>query len=68
MGSAVTASFLIRNPYLNIAGVIFTSGLFGFPKDRDMNWGRRFAIKLLADHLGVIFLYSFPLNSHRRWF
>lgn len=53
MGCALTASLLIRNPYLNIAGVVFTSGMFGFPKERNMNWGRRMAVKLMSEHLGV---------------
>lgn len=53
MGCAITSSLLIRNPHLNIAGVIFTSGLFGFPKGRDMNLPKKFFIKALGDHLGV---------------
>jgi len=53
MGCGLTASLLIRNPYLSISGVIFTSGLFGFPINKDMNWGRRTAIKIMSQHLGV---------------
>jgi len=51
MGAALIASLLIRNSYLRISGVILTSGLFGFPKERNMPWIKRQAIKLVGGHL-----------------
>jgi len=56
MGCGLTASLLMRNPYLSISGVIFTSGLFGFPIAKDMNWGRRNAVKFMSQHLGEVVL------------
>ena len=58
MGAALIASLLIRNSYLRISGVILTSGLFGFPKERNMPWIKRTAIKLIGNHLEVISIFK----------
>ena len=54
MGGGLIASLLMRNPYLNIAGVVFSSALFGLPKERKIPWIKVFIVKLLADDLEVI--------------
>lgn len=53
MGAALVASLLIRNPYIHISGVILTSGLFGFPKERNIPWVKRTLIKLAGELLEV---------------
>lgn len=53
MGAGLIASLLIKNPYLNIAGVILTSGMFGLSKERAVNPLKRWFVKLLGDHLEV---------------
>jgi len=55
MGAALVTSLLIRNPFIHISGVILTSGLFGFPKERNMPWVKRCFIKLAGDVLEVCF-------------
>ncbi len=54
MGAGLVASLLIRNPYLNISGVVFTSGMFGLSKERRVSWSKKWFVKLLGDHLEVI--------------
>ena len=56
MGAALITSLLIKNPYIHICGVILTSGLFGFPKERNMPWAKRSFIKLAGELLEVRFL------------
>jgi len=51
MGAGLVASLLIKNPYLNISGVILTSGMFGLAKERRINWLKKWFVKLLGDHL-----------------
>lgn len=51
MGAGLVASLLIKNPYLNIAGVILTSGMFGLAKERRIPWLKKWFVKLLGDHL-----------------
>jgi len=53
MGAGLVASLLIKNPYLNISGVILTSGMFGLAKERRVNWLKKWFVKLLGDHLEV---------------
>lgn len=53
MGAALVASLLIQNPYIHVAGVIMTSGLFGFAKERNMPLVKKLFIKLVGEHLDV---------------
>lgn len=52
-GAALIASLLIRNPYLNISGVIFSSALFQFHKSRKFPLKKRLFLKLFANDLEV---------------
>lgn len=45
MGGGLVSSLMIRNPGLNIAGVITSSALFGFPNDRSFPWMLRMIFK-----------------------
>jgi len=53
MGAGLVASLLIKNPYLNISGVILTSGMFGLAKERRIPWMKKWFVKLMGDHLEV---------------
>ena len=48
----------MRNPLLNLAGVIVTSALIGFPKDRKMNFLKRLLVKGLGKKLEDIVVNS----------
>jgi alpha-beta hydrolase superfamily lysophospholipase len=52
-GAALVASLLIRNPYLNISGVIFSSALFQFHKSRKIPLKKKIFLKLMANDLEV---------------
>ena len=58
MGAALVTSLLIRNPYLNVSGVILTSALFGFSKERNLSWIKKIIIKNIGGHLDVNLNYS----------
>ena len=51
----------MRNPDLNVSGVILTSALIGFPKDKDVPFLKRFFVTTLGSHLGDIIVHS---NTH----
>jgi acylglycerol lipase len=53
MGAGLVASLLIRNPYLNISGVVFSSAMFNFSKDRKFSWKKRMFLKYLGDDFEV---------------
>jgi alpha-beta hydrolase superfamily lysophospholipase len=53
MGGGLIASLLIRNPYLNISGVIFSAPMFQFHKHRKFGWKKKFFLKYLADDFEV---------------
>jgi alpha-beta hydrolase superfamily lysophospholipase len=53
MGAGLVASLLIRNPYLNISGVIFSSAMFQFHKDRKFSWKKKLFLRLLGDEFEV---------------
>ena len=48
----------MRNPELNLAGVITTSALIGFPQDREMTWFKAFILKNLAPKIDDLVLNS----------
>jgi len=58
MGGALVASLLMRNPYLNIAGVVLTSTMFGLPKERRPSPAKYFVLKLLADEMEEVLVNS----------
>jgi alpha-beta hydrolase superfamily lysophospholipase len=62
MGASILASLLIRNPYLHITGVIFTSGLFAFPKERPMPWIKKAFVKILGTHVEELMINA-SLNT-----
>lgn len=53
VGAALIASLLARNPYLNISGVILASGFFGFTKERNISWYKKYLIKFGGTYLEV---------------
>lgn len=58
MGGLLIITLAMRNPELNIAGIVATSPLIGFPKDRKMSFFKKFAIKNLGKKLEDIVVNS----------
>lgn len=58
MGGLLVITLAMRNPVLNIAGVISTSALIGFPKDRKMNFFKAWLVKALGKKLEDIVINS----------
>ncbi|KAL4488335.1 hypothetical protein ABPG72_019185 [Tetrahymena utriculariae] len=58
MGGLLVITLAMRNPVLNIAGVITTSALIGFPKDRKMNFFKAYLVKALGKKLEDIVINS----------
>jgi alpha-beta hydrolase superfamily lysophospholipase len=58
MGGALVTSLFMRNPYLNVAGVILTSALFGLPKERKFSAGKLWFLRLFGDELEEVMLNS----------
>jgi alpha-beta hydrolase superfamily lysophospholipase len=58
MGCAIISSVLGLNPDLNVAGVIFLSGMFSMPKDHNMSKIKLEFLKLISKDLGVPFEFS----------
>lgn len=48
----------MRNPDLNIAGIITTSALLGFPKDRKMSMFKGYFVKMVGKKLEDIVVNS----------
>ena len=48
-------SLALRNPDINFAGIIATSPIIKFPKDRHMSSFKIFGLKLIGGLLEVIF-------------
>ena len=51
MGGLLILSFAIRNHKLKLAGLISTSALIGFPKDRKISWLKAWIIKKIGKKL-----------------
>jgi alpha-beta hydrolase superfamily lysophospholipase len=62
MGASILTSLLIRNPYLHITGVILTSGLFAFPKERPMPWIKKAFVKIIGTHVEELMINA-SLNT-----
>lgn len=58
MGGLLVLTLAIKNPLLNLAGVVTTSALIGFPKDRKMNFMKATLIKALGKKLEDIVVNS----------
>ncbi|EGR30944.1 hypothetical protein IMG5_120760, partial [Ichthyophthirius multifiliis] len=58
LGGQLVITLVMRNPLLNIAGVIITSALIGFPKDRKINFLKTFLLKSLGKKLEDIVVNS----------
>lgn len=58
MGGLLILTMVMRNPDLNVAGIISTSALIGFPKDRKMSFIKKFFIKNLGKKLEDIVVNS----------
>lgn len=56
IGASLVASLLIRNPYLNIAGVIFGAGLFKIHKSRKIGWRKRLFLNYFAEQFDELIL------------
>jgi alpha-beta hydrolase superfamily lysophospholipase len=53
MGGLLVLSYCILNPSIQVQGVIATSPLIGFPKDRKLDFFKLFMIKNVAKKLEV---------------
>ena len=53
LGGMLVLSLALRNPELNLAGVITTSALIRFPKDRSLPAHKVFMIRLIGKQLEV---------------
>lgn len=58
LGACLLASFLMRNKWLNVSGVILTSGMFGFAQDRKIDALKRFFIRIFGGYFEV-WVFSF---------
>jgi len=48
MGALITVKLLLERTTINVSGVILTSPLFGFPKDRKLPWIKVFMLKQIG--------------------
>ena len=53
MGAGLVASLLIKNSYLNVSGVILTSGMFGLAKERKVMFLKKWYVQTFGDYLEV---------------
>ncbi|KRX08668.1 hypothetical protein PPERSA_07480 [Pseudocohnilembus persalinus] len=58
LGGLVVLTLAMRNPDLNIAGIITTSALLGFPKDRKMSMFKGYFVKMVGKKLEDIVVNS----------
>jgi alpha-beta hydrolase superfamily lysophospholipase len=58
LGALVTFKLLVERPTINVSGVIITSPLFGFPKDRNLPWHKIFMVKMIGKDLEDIIINS----------
>ncbi len=58
MGGLLALSLAMRNPEINLSGVISTSALIGFPKDRKINWFKAYILKKIAPKLEDVVINS----------
>ena len=66
MGGGLVASLMIKNPDLNIAGVICSSALFGAPNDRSFPWIFRKCLEYSGPMLDVKIIKFIDLNQFIR--
>ena len=59
MGCLVVNTFLLRNPDLKLAGVIFSAPFFGFADSLGVTWFKKILLKTVNPILKV----SFPYHS-----
>lgn len=45
MGGLLVISFLLRNPFIKVSGLITTAPMLGFPMDRKLKGIKYFAVK-----------------------
>ena len=58
LGGLVTTKLLLERNTINVSGVILTSPLFGFPKDRKLPWAKVYTLKLIGGGLEDIIVNS----------
>lgn len=58
LGGLVVLTLAMRNPDINFAGIISTSALLGFPKDRKMSVTKKSIVKMLGKKLEDIVVNS----------
>jgi acylglycerol lipase len=51
LGGLLVLTLAMKNPTLNFAGIISTSALLGFPRDRRMNFFKKWILKNLGKKL-----------------
>jgi hypothetical protein len=51
MGGLLVSHVGIRNPHLNIAGIIALSPLLGFPNNKKLEWDKIAAVNFIGDRL-----------------
>lgn len=57
LGGMLILSLALRNPELNLAGVITTSALIKFPRDRSLPAHKVFMIRLIGKNLEVFYFF-----------
>ena len=51
MGGGLASSFALRNPDLNLSGVILMSSLLGVPNERELSYVQKNAVFMLGETL-----------------
>ena len=51
MGGGLVSSFAIRNPELNLSGIILMSSLLGVPNERELSYVQKNAVFILGESL-----------------
>ena len=53
IGASLVSSFLMRNKWIHISGVILTSAVFGFAQETKINWARKYFIRVFGSYFEV---------------
>ena len=55
IGASLISSFLMRNKWIQITGVVLTSAMFGFGHETKINWVKKSLIRVFGGYFEVIF-------------
>lgn len=55
LGASLIASFLMRNKWLNVSGVILTAAMLGFAQETKIDALKKFFIRVLGGYFEVLF-------------